>query len=232
MIYKNVGVDVHSHLLPRLDDGVQTYDQAKEILLYYIKLGYKKIIATPHNYKGYYTNSIYVIKKTLENLQKFCTDNNINIELNAASEYFVNDYFFSLLDKNEVLPFNDKYLLIELHPLINNFNIFETAKKILDKGYIPVLAHPERYVYYYNDKEIYYKIHESGVLFQINFISLCELFLTETIETTRFLIDNNLVSFAGSDLHSIINLQIMEKLQENEHIIKLIKSDLLLNKTL
>ncbi|MCX7954832.1 MAG: hypothetical protein N3A01_06545 [Bacteroidales bacterium] len=232
MIYENAIVDVHSHILPRLDDGVQSYEDAKEILTYYKKLGFKKIIATPHNYAGYHTNSNFVIKKTLENLKKYCFENNIDIDLDASSEYFVNNYFLELLDKNEVLPFGEKYLLIELHPLQNNTNIFDVVKLIQDKGFIPVLAHPERYVYFYENREIYYMLVESGVLFQINYISLCEVFLTETIETVKFLIDNNLVSFAGSDLHSIINLQIMEKLANHEYITKLLTSEKLLNKTL
>jgi len=224
---KSLKVDLHSHILPALDDGLQSLSELYEVISKYISLGFEKIIVTPHNHFPI-INDANKIFKTLTMIKNFCADNNLNIKLEASSEYFADDFFLELLNKNEVIPIKNKYLLIEFDLAENFYNILFYVEKIKEKGYTPIIAHPERYVYFNSKRELFFKLKEYGALFQVNWISYNYLFTDLFV----YLAENKLISFLGSDTHSIVNLKAIENNLMDEKFMNLILSNNIINSTL
>ena len=130
------------------------------------------------------------------------------MELEAAAEYYLEDALFKLIEDKEVLTFggNRKYLLFEASFVTKASYIVEAALKIKQAGYIPVLAHPERYVNL-NDVEVINRLAFNGVLFQINIGSLTGYYSKQAQELAELLINKKLVTFLGSDCHSLSQLE-------------------------
>ncbi|MCX7861411.1 MAG: hypothetical protein N2449_00245 [Bacteroidales bacterium] len=232
-MFDKILVDIHSHVLPNLDDGSKSLTESLEIIKTFHKLGYRKMITTPHNQQGWFNNSPEQIMDALNKMNIAISIHRINILLEAASEYFLDDLFLELLRKKKLLTFKNKYVLIELSPFILDKFLFQRMDEILQHGYIPVLAHPERYIYFYQRKEQFHKLHEMGVKLQLNLISLSSAVSTELRTIAEYLIDEKLISFCGSDSHSMKNPKIIENLpNETTYLEKLIQTNPLLNHTL
>lgn len=228
-----IAVDIHSHILPGLDDGVTNITETIEICKKMLQLGYKKMIVTPHNIDGLFYNPKEKVYEELNKVKVALFNNNINIQLSAASEYYLNNKFIDSIKKKDVLTFGKKYVLFELSPFILHETLWEDIQVIIDNGYIPVLAHPERYVYFHNNKEKYHQLHEMGVKLQLNLVSLSQEVSKELRSIAEYLIDNKLVSFCGSDTHSIKNTMIISTLPcSTRYLEKLIKTNNLLNSSL
>ena len=141
-------VDVHAHILPHLDDGASSVEQSIAIIRGLKALGYKKIIATPHVMSGFYNNSYEDILQSLHLLRGILKRYNIPVELEASAEYYLEDNLFRSIERGEILSFGNqkKYLLFEASFIAKPAYLIESALRIQQAGYIPVLAHPERYI--------------------------------------------------------------------------------------
>ena len=149
--FLGIDVDMHSHLIPGIDDGAKTLEDSIGLIRGLQDLGFKKIITTPHIYKEHYPNTKAGILRGLEELKKGLIDANIDIAIEASAEYFMDDHFESLIDKNEILPLNGKdgkYVLVEMSFFGMPPKLEDYLFKIQLKGYTPILAHPERYLFY------------------------------------------------------------------------------------
>ena len=153
-----VTVDLHSHLLPGIDDGVRTLEESLAIIKKFKSMGYTKLITTPHIMSDSYPNTRSIIQKKLFEVQEALKNEQIDIEIEAAAEHYVDMKFLETIEKDEVLPFAGNHLLFETSymskPIILEKAIFDMRAK----GYTPVLAHPERYRYMYDDMDIYRKL--------------------------------------------------------------------------
>lgn len=228
-----LGIDIHSHLIPGIDDGSNSIEESLAILRKFVELGYKKIITTPHINSDYYRNTPEIIKSGLETLKQAATDNRINIALEAAAEYYIDfDFVQSIRNKAPMLTFGRNCLLVELSFFNPPDNLTEILFEIQSERYIPVLAHPERYNYWANNFEYYTELHTRGVLFQLNLNSLTGYYGVQAQKTAYQFIDRGLCSLVGSDCHQIESLEIMTKALDNKHFYKLIESGNLLNNTL
>lgn len=226
-------VDMHSHLLAGIDDGVSTEVQAQEVLEDFIALGYKKIVTTPHIMSDFYRNTPEIIGKKLSDLKNHLAANNTTIEVEAAAEYYLDEHFLRLLqEKKSLLCFGkEKYLLFEAG-FINYPPFLEEAIFLMKaNGYTPVLAHPERYRYVQEDFGFVEKMLKLDVLLQVNMLSLAAYYSKAAQKVAQKLIDANLPHFLASDCHNSHQSKLLQELQTNSYYKKLAKMEWL-NRTL
>jgi tyrosine-protein phosphatase YwqE len=194
-------VDMHSHLIPGIDDGVDTVEHSVLVIKELMAQGYKKIITTPHIMFDSFRNSRETILPGLDLVREALRKENIDIEIEAAAEYYLDEQFLDLIKSNNLMSFGKNYVLIETNymhasPLLNKA-IFDLKMA----GYRPILAHPERYVYLYDHFEKFEEIYERGVLFQVNLFSLAAYYSPKSREMSEMMIEKNMVDFIGTDIH-------------------------------
>jgi tyrosine-protein phosphatase YwqE len=198
-------VDMHSHLLPGLDDGAETLEHAVDLLREMQALGYRKLVMTPHIMGDFYKNTPEGIRAALSNLQQAAQDAGITgLELECAAEYYLDEWFGRKLEAAEpLLSFggSQKYLLFETSYINEPFNLQETIFNLKAAGYQPVMAHPERYTYLYGRFVELVRIRESGVLLQVNLNSLSGYYSPGARHVAEKLIDAGMVDMLGTDAH-------------------------------
>lgn len=228
-IVKPITVDIHSHLLPGIDDGVKTLKESIEIIKHFQFLGYKKLITTPHIFSDLYPNTSEIIQEKLSIVKKQLIKENIDITLEASAEYYLDIEFLKLIDDDELLPFMGNYILFET-PCTTKLIILDVAiENIIRKGYVPVLAHPERYHYLYSDNlERYKELKRMGVLFQVNLKSL-QSHSKSTKKIALKLIEAGLVDFVGSDAHRMRDVTILENVLKSKAYRTVTRNNNLLN---
>ena len=155
---------------------------------------------------------------------------NINMEIEAAAEYYIDFDFEQKIGKEKFLTFGNNYILVELSFMQAPNNLFDIIFKLQMEGYKVVLAHPERYPYYV--KKDYEELVARGVLFQINLLSLIGYYSPQIQQKTKELIAANQVSFVGSDCHNMNHAALYEKCQTRKDWHDLVNSGKLLNSTL
>lgn len=193
-----LGVDMHSHILPGIDDGSPDVATSLRFVKAFEAMGYEHIICTPHIYKELYPNDKETISAAKELLLAEMSKNNISIKLDAGAEYMINQDF----DISKPLcPLNDKHLLIEMSYLTESPNISQTIFDLEIKGYQPVLAHPERYTFYFKDKSRLKRFKEKGCLLQLNLLSVLGYYGKDVKHLAEMLLSEKLYDLAGTDLH-------------------------------
>jgi protein-tyrosine phosphatase len=224
-------IDVHSHLLAGIDDGVQRWEDAADIILRFQQLGYTKLITTPHIMSDAYRNTAEGILAKLDELREYLASQNIVMPVEAAAEYYLDEYTFSLINNDErMLTFGAKrYLLFETNFLTEPFNLREFIFKALSKNYTPVLAHPERYLYLQNDWNKMEDLYDRGVLFQINISSITGYYSKGVQITAQKLIDRGWVHFLGSDCHHEQHAQLVSSARKMKYYQKALSLPLLNN---
>ena len=212
--------DIHSHILPGIDDGSPDIETSIILLKGLSALGIKKMIATPHVIADLYRNTPEIIMAALAKLKVACIDENIDIEIEAAAEYMIDDNFIQMLaEGNQLLTIYDNLILTEQSFNSVADNLHETAFSLLTNGYRPILAHPERYEYYHNNYKNYGLLKEMGFLLQINILSLTGYYGKSIAKVTKYLFENNLVDLVGTDLHHFRHLEMLNK-KDNLQLIK------------
>ena len=206
-------VDIHSHLLPGIDDGAKNVNESIALIREMSALGIKKIITTPHILGDVYPNSSALIQQKLHEVKNGLALNEItDVTIHAAAEYMMDEQFSELLKADDILTLKDHYILVEMSYFSAPFNLFDILFEIQLKGYKPILAHPERYHFYHNDFEVYYKLKKAGCLFQINLLSLTPHYGKNVQKITSKLLKENLYDFVGTDLHRLDHLQALQKI--------------------
>jgi len=206
-----LGVDMHSHLLPGLDDGAETLEQSLQLLRGLRELGYHKLVLTPHVMGDFYRNTPEGIRNSLAVLQQAAAQAGLgDVQLECAAEYYLDESFAARLESNEdLLSFGgaQRLVLVETSYINEPFNLTETVFKLKAAGYQPVLAHPERYTYLYGRFDDLVKIREEGVLLQVNLNSLIGYYSTGAKRVAEKLIDAGLVDLLGTDAHNLKHLE-------------------------
>ena len=220
-------VDMHSHLLAGIDDGVSTEMQAQGIIEDFISLGYQKIITTPHIMSDFYKNTPEIIQAKLQSLQNHLAQNQIEITIEAAAEYYLDEHFLSLLqNKSPILCFGaKKYVLFETGFMNYPPFVEEAIFLMKSNGYTPILAHPERYQYVQQDFKFVEKMLNLDVLLQVNMLSLALYYSKEAQKTAQKLIDAKLPHFLASDCHHERHSKHLLTLQTNSYYKKLMNID-------
>ena len=215
-------VDIHSHLLPGIDDGSQSLKESLNLIKKLHLLGYSKLITTPHIISDYYPNNREIITEKLYTVQEALKLEEIDVTLEAAAEYYVDMRFFHSIEDENLLTFNKHYVLFETDYMCKPIMLDEVISNLLNKGYVPVLAHPERYTYLHNDIEAYKRLKSLGVLFQINAKSLYNT-SRSSYKIALKLIQLGLVDFIGSDTHRMRDIQKLEAFLKSKTCQKMIK---------
>lgn len=205
-------IDIHSHILPGIDDGAKTMGHSIELLTNMYKLGIRNFVCTPHVIEGVWENSTEKIISTFNELNSVVeqTPHLKEISLRVAAEYMIDENFQKLLENKDFLPVKDNKILVEMSYLAPPANLFETIAEIQVKGFKPILAHPERYKTFHQDLAVYERLKAAGCMFQINFISLSNYYGKDVHESAIWLLRNNMIDFIGSDLHHMRHMEIIE----------------------
>ena len=225
-----VGVDLHSHLIPGIDDGAKDLDDSVTIIKELIDQGFRKIITTPHIMSDLYKNTSETINSGLEILKRRLVNDNIEIDISAAAEYYVDYDFEQRIGNEKFLTFGEKYILIEFSFLESPRNMYDIIFKLQLEGYVVVLAHPARYQYF--DLKDYESLINRGVLFQLNLLSLIGYYSNQVKANAKLLIDNKFVSFVGTDCHNLNHARLYPKCMISKSWHELVNSGALLNSKL
>lgn len=221
-IFTDDFIDIHSHLLPGIDDGAKNLDNSLELILKMYSYGIKNFITTPHVLGDVYPNSSETIKEKLEEVRKELLKRGYNdIKIDASAEYMMDEQFSKRLAKKDILPLKDNYILVEMSYFNAPINLYEILFEIQLKGYKPVLAHPERYNFLHNDLENYYKLKKAGCLFQLNLLSLTEQYGKNVQKISNELLKQDLYNFVGSDTHHKQHLQLLQKIATVKNLKKI-----------
>lgn len=196
--------DMHSHLVPGIDDGAKSLDDSLQMIRKLSDLGYRKLITTPHTMAEYYPNTSDIIRDGIKKVQAAVKAKGINLSIEAASEYFLDEDFKSRLEaEKELLTFSGNHILIEFSTFSAPNEYQETIFKLNTTGYRPILAHPERYVYWINEFEHFEKIKSVGCQLQVNLLSLAGHYGPEQKKLGIRLLKAGLVDYLGTDLHRV-----------------------------
>jgi tyrosine-protein phosphatase YwqE len=202
--------DVHSHLIPGIDDGVKSNEQAFVTIRKMMDLGYEKFITTPHIMSDTYPNTPEYIRAKAVLLNEFLRSQRIGVEVDVAAEYYLDEYTMTEISGEEkLMTFGNNYLLFETNYLSEPFILKEFIFKATSKGYRPVLAHPERYQYMTMEKA--QDLTDRGVLLQVNLLSLSGFYAKPVQKLAEKLIEKKMISFIGSDCHNDLQARELEK---------------------
>jgi tyrosine-protein phosphatase YwqE len=223
-------VDMHSHLIPGIDDGSKSMEESLGLIQRLADYGLRKIITTPHIMSEYYRNTPEIIRLGLEDLRKAVAASGIEIEIEAAAEYYMDEIFLEKVKSgNEVLSFGDGHILVETGFINKPQMLLDILFHLEMAGYKPILAHPERYQYLIADKKLQEELIERNLLFQVNLLSLTGFYSKQVKDFGEMLIERNAVALFGTDCHNSRYLDMLETLPKHQKIYEKIKKLELIN---
>lgn len=210
---KNLGyhTDIHSHLLPGIDDGSDSVEESIELIQRLQEMGINRIITTPHIAESAFPNTIKEISAANELLQKGMKSAGIEIDFHYSAEYRLDDEFIQQFEEKKLIPFPENYLLIENSYYQVYWGLNDLIFRLLTDGFKPILAHPERYRYYHNDVAVYEKLQNLGCKFQVNILSLAGAYGKDVKEAANYLVNKGMVDYLASDAHHIRHINAIEE---------------------
>lgn len=201
--FSSICIDMHSHIIPGIDDGAQNISDSILLAKSFKSLGFKKLIATPHIMADFFRNTPDTIHRGLDVLRKGLDEAKIDLEVHAAAEYYFDETLENKVKNKQILTLGGDYMLFELSFANEPLNLFDFIKTIQDAGYKPVLAHPERYGYFHNSIEHYEKIRATGCALQLNSIALTGYYGPGAKHIAEEMVEHLLIDFIGSDMHHL-----------------------------
>ncbi|AWA28622.1 histidinol phosphatase [Flavobacterium magnum] len=194
-------VDIHSHILFGIDDGAVTFEDSQFLVESMIEFGTTAFITTPHTIFTVWDNTREDIISKETDTRNLLEAAGINTPLRAASEYLMDNHFVNQFQSEPLLTLKDNYVLVEMSYINAPIQLYSILFDLQVAGYKPVLAHPERYLFYHGNLEEYRKLKKAGCDFQINLLSVTGYYGEAVFRTAKWLLDNGLIDFAGSDVH-------------------------------
>ncbi len=202
--------DIHSHILPGIDDGSPDIETSLQLLRSLSDAGIHKFICTPHVIGDLYRNTPETINNALSKLRSAIQQSGMTMEISAAAEYMLDDHFMELLRKKEpLMKLTKNYILTELSYSTAPTKLEEISFEININNYQPLMAHPERYPYYHRNYDAYYRMKELGFLLQVNLLSLTGYYGKTVAKAAKFILENKLADFTGTDLHHFNHLKVL-----------------------
>jgi len=227
--------DMHSHLIPGIDDGVKDMESSIQLIRGLMALGYRKIITTPHINADIFPNTPAIIRAGQADVVNQLRREQLDVQFHAAAEYLMDDHFVRMLEDDQpLLTLKDKMVLVELSFAVPAINLKEILFLMQMKGYQPVLAHPERYLYFGGNKGWYDQLKDVGCLFQVNLLSLRGYYGKASLELAQYLIKKKYIDLLGTDMHHERHLENLRSFspQLMDTVNKLLDSGLIRNATL
>lgn len=194
--------DMHSHILPGIDDGSPDVETSIKLIKGLMKMGVTRSIATPHIIGDLYRNNPETINAALNTLQLELNKQEIDFKVSAAAEYMLDSYFYEILNGgNKLLTLQDNIILTEFSYASMPEDPGKMSFAIIMEGYVPILAHPERYPYYYGNYKMFHHLAELGFKLQVNLLSLTGYYGKDALKVAQYLLKNDLASYVGTDMH-------------------------------
>jgi tyrosine-protein phosphatase YwqE len=194
-------IDIHSHLLPGIDDGARTFEDTLRLTQALQGFGVSQFITTPHIIQYVWDNTHDQILSKKETTVLELEKNKITIPFSAAAEYLMDDQFVQLFQSHELLTLKDNYVLVEMSYINAPIQLYSILFDLQVAGYIPVLAHPERYLFYHKNFSEYEKLKRAGCLFQLNLLSVVGYYGAEITKIAEQLLQKGMYTYVGSDVH-------------------------------
>ncbi len=205
-------IDIHSHLLPGIDDGAASIEDTTTLIEGLQKIGITKFITTPHVMGEVWNNKRTKIEEKLHTTTEELQIPNIEINFKAAAEYMIDAEFRELFIKEKLLTLKENHVLVEISYLNPPIQLYDILFELQIAGYQPVLAHPERYNFYHHASlSDYKKLKKAGCLFQLNMLSTVGYYGERVAKISDALLKEGLIDFIGSDVHHARHLEFMQK---------------------
>lgn len=200
-------IDCHNHLLPKVDDGFDSEAKSLSAISTMAEAGVRHIILTPHvNPEVYPTQNESTLKTAFDSFHKLIP-NDWGVQTDLAAEYMIYDGFENRASDPSLLTFSDNSLLMDMSYYYESQNLKEVIFQLNLAGRKPILAHPERYVYYSKNLKIFNEIVDMGCRLQLNWMSLTGIYGADSMKILNYLLKNDMYSFICTDLHTTHQLQ-------------------------
>ena len=216
---------MHSHLLPGIDDGVEDLDESLDVIAALRGLGYRHLITTPHVYQEFYPNTTATIREKEAEVKTAIARAGIDVTLQAAAEYMLDEGFAERLKNDDLLTFGDRHVLVELGFLAEPPGMEETFFELRTRGYRPVLAHAERYLFLADDLDRFVRLREMGVWLQLNLLSYTGHYGAAVQKLARRLLKHDLIDLLGTDCHHSAHTMLLKKALQEKGMQKLLKQE-------
>ena len=204
-------VDIHSHLLPGIDDGSKDLNMTIELIQSLKKIGFSQFTATPHIIKNIWDNDKSQIEALLKTTSADLMDRGITDPFRAAAEYMMDDSFSKLLKSEPLLTIKDNYILVEMSYINPPMQLYDILFEIRVAGYQPILAHPERYLFYHSNFDEYKKLKKAGCLLQLNLLSTVGYYGSNVANAAQQLLEKGMFDLTGSDVHHQNHIRSFDK---------------------
>lgn len=206
-----LGSDMHSHLVPGIDDGAQTIEDSIALITKLQQMGYKSLVTTPHIKSDHYPNNPVTIGEGLDQLRHELHKRGINMPVKAAAEYYIDEIFIKLLRNKELLTVTENEVLVEMSFMFEPLGFHELLFDIQTAGYKPILAHPERYGFYHQKHNIFHELKEKGCYLQLNLLALTGYYGKGVKTAAEYMLKERLYDYCGTDMHHIKHAEMIEK---------------------
>ncbi len=225
--------DMHSHILPGVDDGSPDVATSLQLMRGLADMGYDTLIATPHIMADIHRNDKHTIQHAYEQLKQAAETDPTLPKVRFAAEFMMDEGFGHLVKQDALIPLaGDQYLLVETPYLHRPLNLESYIFNLRAIGYTPVLAHPERYHYLFDKPEEYERLKELGCLFQVNLLSLMGYYGKSEKYAAEWLLEEGLVDLLGTDLHHERHLKRLLNFTVDQKLVKVLENGSFLNRQL
>lgn len=204
-------IDIHSHLLPGIDDGAKTISDTVTLIKSLEKIGVSQFITTPHISHYIWNNSPQTIQDNHSETSKLLSENSITKPFSAAAEYFMDDWFEKHFKDEKLLTLKDNYVLVEMSYMNAPVQLYKILFDLQVAGYTPVLAHPERYLFYHKNFIEYERLKKAGCLFQLNLLAVVGYYGEDITKIAEQLLKKGMYDFVGTDVHHANHIAAFEQ---------------------
>lgn len=221
--FDRLETDMHSHLLPGIDDGSPDLQTSLRLIKGLEELGYKNFIATPHVMEDLYPNNRGTIQAAYDTLKDELKSKKIDTQIRFAAEYLLDGNVDDMLEKKEsLLTLKDKMVLVEISFVSEPIHLKDVLFNLQMNGYQPIFAHPERYAFYHHQPMQYAEIKAMGCMFQSNLLSFSGYYGNSVRQAAEYLVDKGLTDYLGTDLHHDRHLENLRQLTFTPSLAKLL----------
>ncbi len=215
-------IDMHSHILPNIDDGARSVEETFHLIQEAKEVGFEAIIATSHYMEGYYETDAPEREVWVKAIYDKLQEKNIDINLYLGNEIYLSENMITLLEEGKASTINDtSYVLFEMPLNVEPLNLYDVIYEMQQYKLVPILAHPERYSFVQEEPELIYDLIQKGVLMQANYASIIGYYGQKAQMIVKKLLENNMIHFLGSDVHrqNTIYSKIPQILEELKNIV-------------
>lgn len=195
-------IDMHSHILPNIDDGARSIEETYELIKEAKSVGFEAIVSTSHYMEGYYETDNKEREIWVNAIYQSLQEKNLDIKLYLGNEIYISENLIKILEEGKASTINDtSYVLFEMPLNVEPMNLYDIVYEMLQYKIVPILAHPERYTFVQQDPELIYELIQKGVLMQANYGSIIGQYGAKAQLIVKKFLENNMIHFLGSDVH-------------------------------